>query len=141
MEDFEREVIGRIPKNVPRVTWSVTATDTGTIGGRRVVGTQLIGHVDNSAYPAITVDIPLTVVLPADAKGPVPVMIMFRSRLAARRARQTAASAPAGARPGVHAAAARPGKRRTCHASSSSSTDGDSSSSVPPACRPTTARG
>ena len=78
IEDFEREVIGRVPKNAPRVTWSVTATDTGTIGGRRVVGTQLVGHVDNSAYPAITVDIPLTMVLPADAKGPVPVMILFR---------------------------------------------------------------
>src|SRR5215471_11612739 len=30
VEDFEREVYGRIPKNVPRVTWTVVATDTGT---------------------------------------------------------------------------------------------------------------
>ena len=58
VEDFEREVIGRVPPTVPRVTWSVTATDTGTIGGRRVIGTQLVGHVDNSAHPAIAVDIP-----------------------------------------------------------------------------------
>src|SRR5215213_4213496 len=43
MEDFEREVIGRVPKSVPRVTWSVMATDTGTVGRRRVVGTQLMG--------------------------------------------------------------------------------------------------
>ena len=78
VEEFEREVYGRIPRTVPRVTWTVTATDTGTIGGRRVVGTQLAGHVDNSAHPAIGVDIPLTLVLPADAKDPVPVMIMFR---------------------------------------------------------------
>jgi hypothetical protein len=78
IEDFEREVYGRIPKSVPRVTWSVTGTDTGTIGGRRVVGTQITGHVDNTSYPLITVDIPLTVVLPADAKAAAPVMIMFR---------------------------------------------------------------
>src|SRR5689334_6987961 len=78
VEDFEREVIGRVPKNAPRVTWTVTATDTGTIGRRRVIGTQLTGHADNAAYSAITVDIALTVVLPVDAKGPVPVMIMFR---------------------------------------------------------------
>ena len=78
VEEFEREVFGRIPKNVPRVTWSVTATDTGTVGGRKVVGTQLVGRVDNSSHPAISVEIPLTLVLPADAKGPVPVMIMFR---------------------------------------------------------------
>ena len=78
VEEFEREVYGRIPKSVPRVTWSVVSTDTGTIAGRRVLGKQLTGHVDNSAYPDITVDIPATLVVPADAKGRVPVMIMFR---------------------------------------------------------------
>lgn len=77
IEDFEREVFGRIPKIVPKVTWSVAATDTGTLGGRRVIGRQLVGHVDNATYPAITVDIALTLVLPADIKQPVPVMIMF----------------------------------------------------------------
>jgi hypothetical protein len=56
----------------------VVSTDTGTIAGRRVLGKQLTGHADNSAYPDITVDIPATLVLPADAKGRVPVMIMFR---------------------------------------------------------------
>jgi len=78
VEDFEREVYGRVPTNVPAVTWTVVATDTGTIGGRRVVGKQLTGHVDNSAFPSITVDIPATLVVPADAKARVPVMIMFR---------------------------------------------------------------
>jgi hypothetical protein len=79
VEDFEREVYGRIPKNVPRVAWTVVATDTGTIAGRRVLGKQLTAHVDNSAYPEITVDIPATLVVPADVKtARVPVMIMFR---------------------------------------------------------------
>jgi hypothetical protein len=100
VEDFEREVIGRVPKNAPRVTWSVTATDTGTIGRRRVIGTQLTGHADNTAYPAISVDIPLTVVLPADAKGPVPVMIMFRPGSLAGALGRPLPPPPAGARPG-----------------------------------------
>ena len=78
VEDFEREVYGRIPKNVPKVAWTVASTDTGTIGGRKVLGRQLVGRVDNTVYPAITVEIEATLVLPADAKGPVPVMIMFR---------------------------------------------------------------
>jgi len=78
VEDFEREVYGRIPKNVPRVTWKVIATDTGTIGGRRVIGKQLVGRVDNSIFPEINVDIPLILVAPSDAKRRVPVMIMFR---------------------------------------------------------------
>ena len=77
VEDFEREVYGRIPKNVPRVTWKVIATDTGSIGGRRVIGKQLVGHVDNSTFPEINVDIPLILVAPSDAKRRVPVMIMF----------------------------------------------------------------
>src|SRR5689334_18835431 len=78
VEDFEREVYGRVPRVVPKVSWSVTATDTGTIGGRKVLGKQLSGRVDNSAYPAIDVQIQATLVVPADAKESVPVMIMFR---------------------------------------------------------------
>jgi lysophospholipase L1-like esterase len=71
-------VYGRIPANVPKVSWSVTATDTGRIGGKRVVAKQLVGHVDNSAYPQLTLDIPLTLVVPAESKDRVPVMIMLR---------------------------------------------------------------
>jgi hypothetical protein len=43
-----------------------------------VVSKQLVGHVDNAAYPQINVDIQMTLVTPADAATPVPVMIMFR---------------------------------------------------------------
>src|SRR5207248_3334750 len=78
VEHFEREVYGRIPNNVPSVSWKVIATDTGTVGGRRVTGKQLIGHVESAAFPEITVDIPLILVVPSDAKGRVPAMIMFR---------------------------------------------------------------
>ena len=77
VEDFEREVLGRVPKNVPKVTWTVTNTVNATLGSRAVVGRQLVGHVDNSSYPAINVDIQMTLVTPADAAGPVPVMMMF----------------------------------------------------------------
>jgi hypothetical protein len=78
VDDFEREVYGRVPKRIPKVSWSVSRSDTGTVGGRRVVGRQLVGHLDDASYPLVSVDIALTLVLPADAKGPVPVMIMFR---------------------------------------------------------------
>ena len=77
VEDFEREVIGRIPANVPKVTWEVMKTVTTTVDGLPVVARQVIGHVDNSAYPALSVDIKMAVVLPADVKGPVPVLMMF----------------------------------------------------------------
>ena len=76
-EDFEREVVGRIPANVPKVTWEVTETVNTTVGGHPVVARRVIGHVDNSAAPSIKVDIKLAVVMPAQAKGPVPVLMMF----------------------------------------------------------------
>ena len=79
VEEFDREVLGRVPKAVPGVTWRVTATNRGTIGPHAVVGKQLVGRVDNSAHPAIEVDIQMTLVTPANANGPVPVMIMFGS--------------------------------------------------------------
>ncbi len=78
VEDFEREVIGRVPKSVPKVAWRVTESAEWVAGSHAVKGRQLVGHVDNSAYPAVSVDIQMTVVTPADAKGPVPLMIMFR---------------------------------------------------------------
>jgi hypothetical protein len=76
-EEFDREVLGRVPKNVPKVVWTVTSTARATIAGHEVVGKQLQGHVDNSSYPALNVDIQMTLVTPANAKAPVPVMIMF----------------------------------------------------------------
>ena len=57
VEDFEREVVGRVPANVPKVTWEVTQTVQTTVDGLPVVARQLMGHVDNSAYPALSVDI------------------------------------------------------------------------------------
>jgi (4-O-methyl)-D-glucuronate---lignin esterase len=76
-EDFEREVYGRVPESVPRVTWSVAETVETTVGGQPVVARRVIGRVDNSADPAITVDIKMAVVLPVNAKEPVPVLVMF----------------------------------------------------------------
>jgi lysophospholipase L1-like esterase len=75
--DFEREVYGRVPADVPKVTWTVAETAQTTVGGQPVVARRVIGHVDNSAHPAVAVDIKMAVVLPVNAKGPVPVLIMF----------------------------------------------------------------
>ena len=78
VEDFEREVVGRVPKRVPSVTWRVAQTMKAEIAGHPVVGRRVVGHVDNASYPAISVDMQLALVMPADVGEPVPVMIMFR---------------------------------------------------------------
>jgi (4-O-methyl)-D-glucuronate---lignin esterase len=77
LEDFDREVLGRVPKNVPKVTWRVTSSTNAEVGGRAVIVKQLVGHVDNSKFPAIDVDIQMGLVTPANITTPVPVMIMF----------------------------------------------------------------
>jgi hypothetical protein len=77
VEDFDREVYGRVPRETPRMTWEVTEKKDEKVGGVTVVTKKLVGHVDNSSYPAITVDIQLTLTTPADAKEPVPVIMEF----------------------------------------------------------------
>jgi hypothetical protein len=77
VEDFDREIYGRVPKDTPKVKWEVTKTTKDTVGDIPVVTKQLVGHVDNSSYPQITVDIQLMLTTPADTPGPVPVMMEF----------------------------------------------------------------
>ena len=78
VEAFSREVYGRVPATTPKVNWTVVVTDRERIGFTPVIATRLIGRVDNSSDPAIPVEIAMTVVLPANAKGPVPLLTMFR---------------------------------------------------------------
>jgi len=80
VEDMEREVYGRLPRDIPTVTWSVQSSERELVGRAAVIAKQLVGHVDNASYPAIAVDIAMTVVLPADAKGPVPLLMRFGRR-------------------------------------------------------------
>lgn len=77
VELFDRYVYGSLPVNVPKVTWSVTATDHEMIGFIPVIAKDLVGVVDNSSYPVISVKMHMTLVTPANAKGPVPVLMMF----------------------------------------------------------------
>lgn len=75
--DFESEVYGKLPVSIPKVTWTVKVTDREFVGRTPVIARQLTGHVDNSSFPQINVDINMLVVLPTNVKGPVPVLMMF----------------------------------------------------------------
>ena len=77
VEDFDCEVYGRVPKDVPAVKWEITETKPEKVGEIAVVTKRLVGHVDNSRCPEIKVDIQLTLTTPAEAKDPVPVMMEF----------------------------------------------------------------
>jgi hypothetical protein len=86
VEDFDREVYGRAPKQIPPVKWEVIKSTSETNGDVPVITKQLVGHVDNSAFPQISVDIQMTLTTPATAAGPVPVVLElgFTGRFPAR---------------------------------------------------------
>lgn len=77
VEFFDEDIYGRVPAHVPKVNWEVLSTTREKNGDVPVITKKLVGHVDNSRDPAITVNIDLTLSTPANAKGPVPVIMEF----------------------------------------------------------------
>ena len=72
LEAFRSEVYGRIPADLPRIIWKVTATSEN--GGTRTK--TIVGQIDHSAYPAADPVLKLTLTLPASASGPIPVIVV-----------------------------------------------------------------
>jgi hypothetical protein len=72
IELFDREVYGRVPVNVPAIHWQVTSTAAGEDGGINTVTRKLIGHAGD---PSSTVNLEVSLTLPANAHGPVPVLV------------------------------------------------------------------
>jgi hypothetical protein len=64
VEDFDREIYGRVPQNIPAVKWELVSTTNNT--------KKLVGHVGDSS-----VNIQLELTTPADAKGKVPIIMEF----------------------------------------------------------------
>ncbi len=144
VEDFDREVYGRVPKDVPKVTWEVTGDDRGE--GRRHRGRhqeargprrQFEVPADQGRHPAHADDAGRREGAGAGDDG----VRLRRLRPAAGRARGKAprqegdAQGRGEGRRRLRAAAARRGSSR------SSPRAGATPSSSPTASRPTTARG
>ncbi len=75
VELFDEDVYGRVPPKVPRVHWETKSTINEKVGNISVITKQLVGIVDNSSYPLISVNILLTLTVPANAPGRVPVIM------------------------------------------------------------------
>jgi (4-O-methyl)-D-glucuronate---lignin esterase len=93
VEDFDREIYGRVPRDLPAVQWQVTQVSPQVVEAVPVITKQLVGHLDNSSYPLIEVNIQLTLTTPAAAKSAVPVMLelgLSPEAMAALRQRFTA---------------------------------------------------
>jgi len=74
VRDFESEIYGKAPRPAPAVTWEVTQVDPQALDGKAIMKT-VVGHIDNSVYPAATPRIELTLWIPARVTGPVPMMV------------------------------------------------------------------
>ena len=77
VEDFDREIYGRLPKNIPAVNWKVVSVKDTTIGNYPIKEKTLSGVVENSGYPDINVEIQLVLATPLNASKPVPVVTEF----------------------------------------------------------------
>jgi hypothetical protein len=75
--DFENEIYGRLPQNLPAVNWQVISVKDTLLGNQAIKQKILKGIVDNSAFPAIKVEINLLLVTPAKASKAVPVVMEF----------------------------------------------------------------
>jgi hypothetical protein len=73
---FAEDVYGKYPEHIPAVTWTVANVQQMTISGVPAIVKHIVGRVDNSADPAISVVLEADVVTPASTSGKkVPVII------------------------------------------------------------------
>lgn len=94
---YQNEIYGRIPENTPRVTWEVTETDAKARNGAAIMK-RVVGKMgDKADGPRMT----LTMYTPAQATGPVPMLLSltFAFGGGARPGQPAAGAAPAQPRP------------------------------------------
>lgn len=77
IRDFDMEIYGELPKNIPSVKWEIISVKDTIIGKYKAKVKVLKGIVDNSTYKDISVQIELQIVTPAGVNGGVPVVMEF----------------------------------------------------------------
>src|SRR5262245_22271456 len=114
LEIFDREIYGRVPDAAKtiKVTWEVTGTSEGMTGTIPTITRTLVGHVDPTYYPAMTVDIGASVTTPANAAGKVPVIIQWGGGVPGAGRAAAGGAARGGAPGGVGGAAPAAGPAR-----------------------------
>ena len=77
VELFDREIYGRVPRNIPGVSWEIISVKDTVDGSYPVKIKHLVGRVDNSSFPEISVNIDLVAGTPADSEKAVPLITEF----------------------------------------------------------------
>ncbi len=82
IESFDKYIYGELPINIPAVKWEIISLKDTIIGKYKAKEKILKGVVENTSFPAITVNIQLQIVTPAGATYGVPLVLeigFFRS--------------------------------------------------------------
>jgi len=74
LNDFSKEVYGKIPKSTPHVSFKVTAIDTIDINGK-VIKKTIVGQTDNSKFPSAKSEINITLYIPLKSTLPFPLIV------------------------------------------------------------------
>lgn len=69
---FENEIYGKIPKYTPKVVFETISTTQSDA----FICKKIIGHIDNSAFPAATPGINLRIYYPAEMSGKMPLVVI-----------------------------------------------------------------
>lgn len=77
VEDFDREIYGRLPENIPGVEWKVVSVKDTVVGNQPIKEKMLLGIVDNSTFPEIKVEIELLIAVPSGQEKPVPLVLHY----------------------------------------------------------------
>lgn len=77
VEEFEKEIYGRVPQDVPNIDWKLISVIDTVIGNFPIREKHLRGIVDNAVFPSIKVEIELLVATPLPVGTPVPLVIEF----------------------------------------------------------------
>ncbi|MBX2900766.1 MAG: acetylxylan esterase [Cyclobacteriaceae bacterium] len=75
VNDFEQEVYGRLPNEIPKVSWRIISVKDTIVGNQPIKQKILKGVVDNSTYRAVNVEIEFLVATPAHANSAVPLVL------------------------------------------------------------------
>ncbi|MFL0161117.1 alpha/beta hydrolase family protein [Aquirufa salirivi] len=75
VEDFEKEIYGRIPDNIPPISWKIISTENKTMAGFPVEVQKLKGTVENRRFPSISVQMEVTIGFRKDLKKAMPAMM------------------------------------------------------------------
>ncbi|MCB0669934.1 MAG: acetylxylan esterase, partial [Saprospiraceae bacterium] len=77
VEDFEREIYGRLPAQIPAVKWKTVYIKDTIVGNQAIKEKMLLGVVDNSLYPDIQVEIEVLMATPQAIREAVPLVLHF----------------------------------------------------------------